>query len=185
MVIFLRIPIYLGNASDITDVLIFAFVYLVWALSYMLILIIEIMIYDTVWVFILSIINRRIRLHLDLRLVIVHEFDMLISLVWLQFAIGAVHQSRRKFTSKSTNTTLSVLYRGSSNTFSLFQDYYGNPVTIDTTTSCSVIRRQVDPDLLEQIRLDHLEGMDLCRVCCAECVLDLSCSLVCQWQPHT
>ena len=40
-------------------------------------------------------------------------------------------------------------------------DYYGNPVTIDTTTSCSVIRRQVDPALLEQLRLDHLEAVAL------------------------
>ena len=40
-------------------------------------------------------------------------------------------------------------------------DYYGNPVTIDTTTSCSVIRRQVDPALLEQLRVDHLEAVAL------------------------
>ena len=40
-------------------------------------------------------------------------------------------------------------------------DYYGNPVTIDTTTSCTVIRRQVDPEVLERLRLDYIADIRL------------------------
>ena len=79
----------------------------------MLVLIIEIMIYDTVWVFILSIINRRIGLHLDLRLVVVHEFDVLISLVCLQFAIGIIQPPQvicLQLTSRVLLVIISILF---------------------------------------------------------------------------